>query len=249
METQKSIAARLGKVCDLIDKRQAQLAQLDTLAKSLFVEMFGDMDTNPKGWRKVPLREHAKVIVGFPFSSSGFSETGNKIVGGYVLMQGFILWNECKYWPSSSSHQKYLLQDGDIVIAMDRPWVGNGFKIAQVDSSHLPALLIQRTACIRSRSMEKSFLFAMLNSRWFADHCNIKGSLVPHISNRDIDSFEVFEPPEELQHLFSERVKFLDKSKFAILRWLSYFDREAATKSARRGLSPSPWRDRDWLMK
>ena len=38
IEDQRRIAITLDKVCDLIAKRQAQLAHLDTLAKSLFVE-------------------------------------------------------------------------------------------------------------------------------------------------------------------------------------------------------------------
>ena len=38
LTTQRAIAFRLDKVCDLIAKRQAQLDRHDTLAKSLFVE-------------------------------------------------------------------------------------------------------------------------------------------------------------------------------------------------------------------
>ena len=38
IETQQFIATTLDKVCDLIAKRQAQLARLDALAKSQFVE-------------------------------------------------------------------------------------------------------------------------------------------------------------------------------------------------------------------
>ncbi len=38
LATQRAIAVRFDKVCDLIAKRQTQLDRLDTLAKSLFVE-------------------------------------------------------------------------------------------------------------------------------------------------------------------------------------------------------------------
>ena len=48
-------------------------------------------------------------------------------------------------------------QENDIVMAMDRPWVNGGFKIARVDAIHLPALLIQRTACIRGKDLEQEF--------------------------------------------------------------------------------------------
>ena len=136
-------------------------------------------------------------------------------------MQGFIQWDNVKYWPNEKGYEQYLLKEGDIVMAMDRPWVGNGFKMATIDKKCLPAILIQRTACIRSRGMKQEFLYAMLNSRWFARHCNVKGSLVPHISNKDIESYEIFVPPLDLQERFAAFVEQSDKSKFALSQALA----------------------------
>lgn len=48
LEEQEKIAIVLDKVTDLIDKRKQQLAKLDELIKSRFVEMFGDPVINPK---------------------------------------------------------------------------------------------------------------------------------------------------------------------------------------------------------
>ncbi len=47
LEEQRRIASVLDKVSDLIAKRRAQMAKLDLLVKSRFVEMFGDCYTNP----------------------------------------------------------------------------------------------------------------------------------------------------------------------------------------------------------
>lgn len=135
-------------------------------------------------------------------------------------MQGFTKWSESKYWPSAEGYEQYLLKGGDIVMAMDRPCTGEGFKMAFVDSSNLPAILIQRTACIRARDLENGFLYTMLNSGWFAKHCNIKGSLVPHISNKDINAYEVFVPPIDLQKQFAEFYQQIDKSKFVVQKSL-----------------------------
>ena len=176
--------------------------------------MFGNLDTNEKGWKKEPLQDHADVLVGYPFPSTGYSETGIKIVGGYNLMQGYINWEDSKYWPDSTNYEQYLLNAGDIVMAMDRPWTGSGFKMAFIDSAELPAILIQRTACIRAKDIEDEFLYVMLDSIWFAEHCDVKGSLVPHISNKDINSFKVFVPPVELQKQFVLFYQQIDKSKY-----------------------------------
>ena len=49
-EEQQHIAAVLDKVSELIDLRKRQLAKLDELVKSRFIELFGDPMTNPKGF-------------------------------------------------------------------------------------------------------------------------------------------------------------------------------------------------------
>jgi len=47
---QRRIAEILDKADALRAKRRAALAQLDTLTQSIFLDMFGDPTTNPKGW-------------------------------------------------------------------------------------------------------------------------------------------------------------------------------------------------------
>ena len=157
--------------------------------------MFGDPIINNRGWQKSKLQNHVDVIVGYPFDSSKYTTEGIPIVGGYNLMQGIIQWENSKFWKSADGYESYLLKDKDIVIAMDRPWVGNGFKIATIKKVDLPAILIQRTACIRCKSISPEFLYILLDSLWFANHCQITGSLVPHISNKDILSYEIILPP------------------------------------------------------
>jgi restriction endonuclease S subunit len=47
---QRRIAAILDKADELRAKRRAALKKLDELAQSIFLDMFGDPATNPKGW-------------------------------------------------------------------------------------------------------------------------------------------------------------------------------------------------------
>lgn len=216
MEKQIAVCEHLDKIYSVVKLRQQELQKLDYLVKSRFVEMFGDPVINSKGWRKDNLGNHAKVIVGYPFKSEGYSDSGIKIVGGYNLMQGFLELSACKFWPNINGFENYLLRKDDIIMAMDRPWVNEGFKIAMIKEYILPALLIQRTACIRGTDVNQRFLFEMLNGTWFKDHCNITGSLVPHISNKDINSFAIFVPPIDLQNQFADFVQQVDKSKVVV---------------------------------
>ena len=50
LNEQRHIAAVLDKVSDLIAKRREQLDKLDELVKARFVEMFGNLKSNPHGW-------------------------------------------------------------------------------------------------------------------------------------------------------------------------------------------------------
>lgn len=50
LEAQRRIAEVLDKVSGLISKRREQLDKLDELVKARFVEMFGDLKSNPHGW-------------------------------------------------------------------------------------------------------------------------------------------------------------------------------------------------------
>ena len=61
---QKRIAEILDKADALRGKRRAALAQLDTLTQSIFLDMFGDPATNPKGWPAEALRSLGRVTTG-----------------------------------------------------------------------------------------------------------------------------------------------------------------------------------------
>lgn len=220
MEVQQTVADILDKANELIALRKEQLAKLDELVKARFVEMFGDPISNPKGWKKDKAESHIDLLSGYPFQSEQYVNDGINICGGLIIMPQKILWQDCRHWPSVDGYEDYLLAEDDIVMALDRPWISEGFKIAQVDSTHLPALLIQRTARIRGIDVNQQFLFHCFVNGGFDKHSNVTGSLVPHISAKDIRSFEILLPPIKLQKQFAAFVKQVDKSKVAVQKAL-----------------------------
>ena len=210
---QKEIAEKFKKLEQLISLRKQQLAKLDELVKARFVEMFGDPVVNSKRWPVETIENHIDLLTGFPFDSSGYVSKGINICGGLIIMPQKIDWNACKYWPQVTGYEDYILRPNDIVIALDRPWISNGFKISMVDKEHLPALLIQRTARIRVVDINQHYLMQSLLLGRFDKHCNITGSLVPHISPKDIKSYSIMIPPIELQNQFAAFVEHVDQQK------------------------------------
>lgn len=57
LSEQQRIVEELDLLGSIIEKKKAQLAELDKLAQSLFYEMFGDPITNEKGWEVKKLGE------------------------------------------------------------------------------------------------------------------------------------------------------------------------------------------------
>ena len=213
---QQLIVSQLSKIEDVIALRQRQLKKLDELIKARFVELFGDPISNPNGWKTEKAETHIDLLSGFPFNSSQYTERGVNICDGLIIMPQRIEWNDCKHWCSIEGYEEYTLKKNDIVIALDRPWISEGFKIAMVDDEHLPALLIQRTARIRAIGINQFYLMYCFLLGGFDKHCNVTGSLVPHISAKDIRSFSIMLPPPELQEQFAAFVEQTDKSKVAV---------------------------------
>lgn len=63
LEKQKQIAKTLDKAQELINLRKESIAKLDELAKSIFIDMFGDPVSNPKGWEVKKLKELSTHIL------------------------------------------------------------------------------------------------------------------------------------------------------------------------------------------
>lgn len=220
LEEQKNIANLLDKISTIILVRQQQLQKLDELVKARFVELFGDPISNPNGWKTEKAEMYIDLCSGFPFDSSQYTESGVNICGGLIIMPQRIEWNDCKHWCSTEGYEEYTLKKNDIVIALDRPWISEGFKIAMVDTEHLPALLIQRTARIRAIDINQFYLMYCFLLGGFDNHCNVTGSLVPHISAKDIRSFPIMLPPMGLQEQFAAFVEQVNKSKVAVQKSL-----------------------------
>jgi type I restriction enzyme S subunit len=217
LDTQKKIAAILDEADKLRQLDKKLIEKYDALTQSLFLDMFGDPVTNPKGWEKSKAENHIDLLTGYAFKSKDYSEGSDHInlCGGLIIMPWGIEWDKCNKWNPEKVQglNKYWLEEGDIVMAMDRPWISSGFKICMLTNDDIPSLLVQRTARIRSNSISSFFLYNLYNSLAFERHAKPTETTVPHISPKDIRSFEIITPPLELQNQFAERVQSIESQK------------------------------------
>lgn len=165
----------------------------------------------------VKLGDVADMISGFAFKSPMFldaSDDGVLLVRGDNVQQGHIRWGEkAKKWRKDDYHDlaRYQLQKDDLILAMDRPIVGGGLKLAWIKDRDLPSLLVQRVSRIRgvAGKSRTNFLRYALSDVGFLAHIDriTTGANIPHISGKDIASHQLRLPSLDEQDRI---VEFLD---------------------------------------
>ena len=87
---QDGIVNILEKVEAIIEKRKEELSSLDDLIKARFVEMFGDLFKNNKGWKEMPLGKTCDKVVRYPtFYGMDYLEQGTRVIRiGNILPDG-----------------------------------------------------------------------------------------------------------------------------------------------------------------
>jgi type I restriction enzyme S subunit len=163
----------------------------------------------------VRLGDHVRLMTGHPFKSAGYTGSGIRLLRGDNVAQGVMRWENARYWPAGdvAAYQRYRLRAGDVVLAMDRPWIAAGLRYARLRPEDVPSLLVQRVACIRPfPALDERFLAYLIGSPAFTAHVlGVQtGTAVPHISGKQILDFEFALPPLRDQQAVGELLGALD---------------------------------------
>ena len=201
----------------LKEKRQAVISHavakgLDPTApiKDSGVELLGEV---PAHWKVSKLGHYAELLTGFAFPSALFShdESDTKLLRGANVGISILRWDDTVYWKMEEDDElsKYLMPIGQIIMGMDRPWIGEGMRLAKVSEEDVPCLLLQRVAAITpSSSLNEDYLFNLLWSDIFKHYVepDLTGVSVPHISPEQILNFQIPLPPTQEQRLICEYI-------------------------------------------
>ncbi|MCF5663653.1 restriction endonuclease subunit S [Pseudomonas marginalis] len=199
---QKRIAAILDKADAVRRKRQQAIQLADDFLRAVFLEMFGDPVTNPKGFRKGAITELADVITGQAFKSDeyiGDSDAAVRLCRGTNTLTGYFDWSDTAYWPEDKLEglEKYLISDGDVILAMDRPWISSGLKVCIFSPGERSTYLVQRVARLRPKNkIFSDYIYSCVKSDAFERHCCPTETTIPHISPVELRGFEVLIPKE-----------------------------------------------------
>ncbi|MFM7438731.1 MAG: restriction endonuclease subunit S [Snowella sp.] len=234
IDEQKRIVAILDEAFEGIDQAIRNTEKNLANARELFDSYLNKIFTY-KGneWEEKVLGQEINLQTGFAFKSKNYTDSCDDIqlLRGDNIMQGFLRWDDVKRWPKSDRQQykNYEIDEKDIVLAMDRPWVKAGLKHAQIQKQDLPCLLVQRVARLRAKSeLNDRFLFYLVGSSTFSKYLldNQTGIGVPHISGKQIQNFRFSRPSLEEQYFI---IKKLDNLKIETQRLEAIYRQKLAS--------------------
>ena len=175
------------------------------------VEWLGDV---PEHWEVIRFGRLITLTTGFPFKSEGFtqSEEDVRLLRGVNIAPGRLRWEEVVRWSAADTDNfaEYQLELGDIVLGMDRPIIQDGIRVAVVEQSDVPSLLLQRVARIRpGEELKRDFTLLLLRGKSFSDYLApiFTGISVPHLSPEQIGGFRFALPSLAEQEKILEQLR------------------------------------------
>lgn len=211
LSEQKRIAAILDKADAIRRKRQQAIKLADDFLRSVFLEMFGDPVTNPKGWEVKSLI--SLCTEGFQngayFPPENYADDGVEMVhmsdAFYDTVQrGALRRVRC----SSEDIKKYGLNENQLLISRRSLTYEGAAKPSLIPKSDEP--LIFESSLIRvSPSNDKiltRFLFQYLSTESVKEHHirkYVTGATIKGISQKNLEKISVYVPPIGLQEEFS----------------------------------------------
>ena len=218
MKKQRELAKLLWSMDATKKSYQELISATDKLVKSQFVEMFGDLSKNNKGWQLQPLSEILLIERGgSPRPIEKYITDADDGVNWIKIGDAdegsiYITHTKEKITREGSSKSRYV-QPGDFLLSnsmsFGRPY------ILMIDGYIHDGWLVLRD---RLQRYEKLFLYALLSSD-YADmsfRTMAAGSVVKNLNKDLVGKLLVPVPPMELQRQYAAFIEQSDRSKLEL---------------------------------
>ena len=216
-DEQMDTADLLDKICNIISLRKRELNCLDDLIRARFIELFGDLKSNNKGWKIVNFKECADIDTNMIHEFEGYEEyphigidsiekeTG-RLVGYRTIAEDGVISG------------KYLFSSAHIIYSKIRP---NLNKVAMPDfdglcSADAYPILVKKGICNRE------YFGYTLRSQYFLDYILALSNRtnLPKVNKSQVEGFLLPLPPIAVQDQFAAFVHQVAKSKAAVQKAL-----------------------------
>lgn len=240
---QKRIVAILDEAFAAIAKAKANTEKNLQNAKELFESYLQNVFENKgEGWEEKCIEDVAKVVNGYSFKSKDFSPKNeiksikitNVGVKEFVEEEGNLLPGKFK-----DDYKEYIVNEGNIVIALTRTIISAGLKVTIVPKSYQCSLLNQRVAAlIPNKEVLTKYLYCYLCTASVSKYVlsNVNTLMQPNLSINDlkrmlapIPSFQeqkeivenldaLSEETKKLETIYQQKLDGLEELKKSILQ-------------------------------
>jgi type I restriction enzyme, S subunit len=223
IDQQKRIAAILDKAEELRRLRRQSIEQLDILSRSIFIEMFGDPVTNPKGWNRFIFSDLiSKIESGHSPNCLDRPKTDQE---WGVLKLGAVTW--CDYNqsenkalpPHEKPHLELEVKVGDLLFVRKNTYelVAASVLVRSTMPKLLLPDLIFRLRLNSDALINSCFLHKLLinpsKRREIQKLASGAASSMPNISKAKLYSVLIEVPPLSLQQEFAQRIEAIEHLK------------------------------------
>jgi type I restriction enzyme S subunit len=217
LSEQRRIAEVLDRAEALRAKRRAALARIDTLAQAIFLDIFGDPTTNPKGFPIDPFVDVCERIFkgAFDLKASSYLDEGIPFIRIADIQQNTIDLTHAVYI-DEQTHSQYRgseLVSGDIVFSK----VGTIDRIAMIPDA-IPRCNISQNnvgAKLRQSMIDPRYALALLTTPYALGEIRSgsKKAVQDKLILEELRKLPFMRPPLPLQREFSRRVVAVEKLK------------------------------------
>ena len=231
---QRRITEVLDQAEALRARRRAALAQLDSLTQSLFLDLFGDPATNPKGVNIEPLDNYLLFVTsGGRGWAESYAPTGSRFIRSLDVQMNHIGNDDIAFVaaPDNAEARRTRVKAGDVLLTITGSRIG---RVAPVPEDLEGSFISQHVAILRvdSKRIEPGFLSFFLSFDAGGQRQIAKaqsGQTKPGLNFEQIRRFQVPVPPIELQSEFARQVTAVEKLKRAQCASLAELDALFAT--------------------
>lgn len=227
--TQLSIVSELDKLNELIRIKKEQLKDYDTLAQSIFYEMFGDPVENEKGWKVKKLGELCSKIGSGATPRGGnesYKDEGISLIRSLNVYNNEFRRKDLAYIDDeqAAALSNVTILEDDVLLNI------TGASVARcciVPSDLLPARVNQHVCIIRplDNVLVPIFLNKVLTNISYQIRllalARSKGATREALPKSVVDSLLIPLPPLPLQHSFAQKIEQIEQQKAAIQKTIT----------------------------
>jgi type I restriction enzyme, S subunit len=207
LSEQKRIVAILDKADVIRRKRLETISLSDTFLRSVFLKMFGDPVTNPRGWDEVTIDEHTEFMTsGSRGWARYYSDFGAKFIRIQNVRDGFLSFNDCQCVapPKNKEAERTRVREKDLLLSITADLGRTA--VVDKETARNGAYINQHLALLRlDDKVEPDFLSAYLESQGGRlqfkrlDQVGVKSGL----NFNAIKSMKFYRPPQTMQKKYS----------------------------------------------